>query len=103
MNLFTNFSLIPLQLVSFVGFFAALGGILLGLYYLVQRLMGEIAVPGYASIIVTVLILGGLQMLSLGIIGEYLGRVHLNINKRPQYAIRSIVNSSSCPGEGEIV
>lgn len=95
MNLFTNFSLVPLQVVSITGFVVAIGGILLGLYYLVQRLVGGIAVPGYASIIVAVLVLGGLQMLSLGIIGEYLGRVHLNINKRPQYSIRSTLGLSA--------
>lgn len=92
MNLFTNFSLLPLQIVSVTGFIVAVVGFLLGFYYLLQRLVGGIAVPGYASIIVAVLVLGGLQMLSLGIIGEYLGRVHLNINKRPQYVIREMIN-----------
>jgi len=91
MNLFTNFSLLPLQVVSATGFFVALAGFLLGIYFILQRLLGGIAVPGYASIIVAVLVLGGLQMLSLGIIGEYLGRVHLNINRRPQYSIREIL------------
>ena len=91
MNLFTNFSLLPLQIVSATGFLVAAAGFLLGFYYLLQRLVGGIAVPGYASIIVAVLVLGGLQMLSLGIIGEYLGRVHLNINRRPQYSIREIL------------
>ena len=93
MNLFTNFSLLPLQIVSATGFLVAVAGFLLGFYYLLQRLVGGIAVPGYASIIVAVLVLGGLQMLSLGIIGEYLGRVHLNINKRPQYMIREVINN----------
>ncbi|MGQ9915768.1 MAG: hypothetical protein ACUVQQ_15625, partial [Thermogutta sp.] len=50
-----------------------------------------ITVPGYASIIVAVLVLGGLQMLALGIIGEYLGRVHLNINRKPQYVVRDMI------------
>ncbi|MEM2002747.1 MAG: hypothetical protein QXT77_08895, partial [Candidatus Methanomethylicaceae archaeon] len=91
MNLFTNFSLVPLQVVSVTGFMVAVGGFLLGFYYLLQRLLGGIAVPGWASIMVAVLVLGGLQMLSLGIIGEYLGRIHLNINKRPQYTIREVL------------
>ncbi len=93
MNLFTNFSLLPLQMVSITGFVVAIGGFALGLYYLLQRIVGGIAVPGYASLIVAVLVLGGLQMLSLGIIGEYLGRVHLNMNRKPQYSVREILES----------
>jgi len=88
MNLFTNFSLLPLQIVSATGVVVAFAGLILGLYYFVQKIVGNIAVPGYASLIVAVLILGGLQLLALGIIGEYLGRIHLNINKQPQYTIR---------------
>ena len=94
MNLFTNFSLLPLQIVSAIGVVVAFAGFVLGLYYFVQKIVGNIAVPGYASLIVAVLILGGFQLLALGIIGEYLGRIHLNINKQPQYTIRESLWSS---------
>jgi glycosyltransferase involved in cell wall biosynthesis len=93
MNVFTNFSLLPLQLVSFVGLIAAGGGILLGLFYLISAVLSQIAVPGYASIIVAVLVLGGLQLLSLGMIGEYIGRLHLNVNRKPQYTIRKVLHA----------
>jgi glycosyltransferase involved in cell wall biosynthesis len=92
MNVFTNFSLLPLQLVSFLGIAAALLGMTLGIWYLVAALFAKIQVPGYASIIVAVLVLGGLQLLSLGIIGEYLGRLHLNVNRKPQYTVRSVTS-----------
>src|SRR5262249_14492581 len=59
LNLFTNFSLLPLQAVSALGFLAAAGGFLLGTYYLVLYLFSRIAIAGYASIIVAVLMLGG--------------------------------------------
>ncbi|MGH0033411.1 MAG: glycosyltransferase family 2 protein [Myxococcota bacterium] len=88
LNLLTNFSLIPLQFVSLVGLLAATGGIGLGLVFLVAALTGRMEVPGYASTIVAVLMLGGVQLLALGIMGEYLGRVHLNINRKPQYVER---------------
>ena len=88
LNLFTNFSLLPLQAVSVIGLLAATGGLVTGAYYLVQFLTAKITVPGFASIITAVLILGGVQLLALGMIGEYLGRVHLNINRKPQYTIR---------------
>jgi undecaprenyl-phosphate 4-deoxy-4-formamido-L-arabinose transferase len=101
MNVFTNFSLLPLQLVSFVGLLAATGGIGLGSWYLISAMLSQIAVPGYASTIVAVLVLGGLQLLSLGIIGEYIGRLHLNVNRKPQYTIRQVLGcgeSSSYDG-----
>ena len=63
--------------------------------YAVQALFSNIVVPGYASIIVAVLVLGGLQLLALGVIGEYIGRVHLNINRKPQYSVRQVLGAQS--------
>ncbi len=93
LNVFTNFSLLPLQAASLVGLLAAAAGLLMGLVYLVLWLAGQITVPGYASTIVAILVLGGLQLLGLGILGEYLGRVHLNLNQRPQYTIRQVLSA----------
>ena len=93
LNLFSNFSLLPLQAVSLIGFVVALSGLLTGTYYLWQFLMSNIAVSGYASTIVSILVLGGVQLLSLGMIGEYLGRLHLNVNRKPQYTIRNVCAS----------
>jgi len=91
LNLFTNFSLLPLQVVSALGLCCATGGAMVGFYYLVFFLLGRIEVPGYASTIVAILMLGGCQLLSLGIMGEYLGRLHLNVNRKPQYTERQIL------------
>jgi undecaprenyl-phosphate 4-deoxy-4-formamido-L-arabinose transferase len=91
LNLFTNFSLLPLQVVSALGLFCAAGGTLVGFYYLIFFLLGHIEVPGYASTIVAILMLGGCQLLALGIMGEYLGRLHLNVNRKPQYTERQIL------------
>lgn len=96
MNMFTNFSLLPLQFVSICGLVASAVGMLLGLYYLILALFSQIVVPGYASIIVAVMVMGGLQLFSLGIIGEYIGRLHLNVNRKPQYTIRSRCGAASC-------
>lgn len=89
-NMFTNFSLLPLQLATAVGFFAATGGLLAAGWYLVQSVLSKIEVPGYASIIISVMVLGGLQLLALGMIGEYVGRIHMNLNRKPQYSIRTM-------------
>ena len=93
LNLFSNFSLLPLQAVSLVGFVIAFTGLLAGAYYVLQFLLANIAVSGYASTIVSILVLGGVQLLSLGMIGEYLGRLHLNVNRKPQYTIRNVCAS----------
>jgi hypothetical protein len=61
--------------------------------------MADITVPGFASLIIAILVLGGLQLLSLGMIGEYLGRLHLNVNRKPQYTIREILGSDRFPEE----
>ena len=99
LNLFTNFSLLPLQMASGIGLGAALAGLAAGCYYLLQWLLGNVVVAGYASVIVAVLILGGLQLLALGVIGEYIGRLHLNVNRKPQYTIRKIlIRGGSCHG-----
>lgn len=95
LNLFTNFSLLPLQIVSLAGFLAALLGLATGAYYLVLYFARQIVVPGYVSTIVAVLTLGGLQLLSLGMIGEYVGRLHLNVNRKPQYVVRQIQSGRS--------
>lgn len=94
LNLYTNFSLIPLQIVSGLGFITAASGFLVGVYYLFQFLASNIAVPGFASTIIAILILGGAQLLALGVIGEYLGRLHLNVNRKPQYVIRHMDRSN---------
>jgi glycosyltransferase involved in cell wall biosynthesis len=91
-NLFTNFSLLPLQFVSLCGFMAALAGFAVGAFYVAQYFLANIAVPGFASTIVAVLVLGGIQLLALGIMGEYLGRLHLNVNRKPQYTVRSMLD-----------
>lgn len=90
LNLYTNFSLLPLQIVSALGFTVALSGFGVGVYYLVQYLTAGITVPGFASTIIAILILGGAQLLALGVIGEYLGRLHLNVNRKPQYVVRHV-------------
>lgn len=91
LNLFTNFSLLPLQLVSLLGFLSATCGLLTTLCYLMLYLTHRIGVPGYTSTIIAVMVLGGLQLMSLGIMGEYLGRLHLNVNRKPQYTVRQVL------------
>jgi glycosyltransferase involved in cell wall biosynthesis len=89
-NVVTNFSLYPLQLVSYCGLAVAALGIGLGAYEVLKYFLTGFAVAGYASTIVAILTLGGIQLLSLGMIGEYLGRMHLHLNQKPQYNERRV-------------
>lgn len=94
LNLFTNFSVLPLQIASVAGLVSSCIGLGCGIYYLCLALMSSVTVPGYASIIVAVMVLGGVQLLALGVIGEYVGRLHLNVNRKPQYTIRTMKERS---------
>lgn len=97
-NLLTNFSLLPLQLSTFLGLLSAVVGFGIGAYYIWTALMNRIAVPGYASIITAVLFLGGVQLFAIGIIGEYVGRLHLNVSRKPQYRVRNKLGTRSRDG-----
>lgn len=83
----TNFSILPLRITSFVGLCFAGLGFVLALVLIIQKLTLDRMPIGWSSLIVTVLIVGGVQLLALGMLGEYLGRVLLILNSRPQYVV----------------
>ena len=87
----TGYSIVPLRVASFLGIFFSILGFLFSIWIILQTtLYGD--TPGWASLIVVVLILGGLQLLSLGIIGEYLGKSYLTLNQQPQFSIKKKIN-----------
>ncbi len=88
----TSFSVIPLRLVSVAGIVASCVGFVFAVVILFESIWHPAPVAGWQSLMVTVLILGGVQLLALGVIGEYVGRVLLSINRRPQYVVREGVN-----------
>ena len=88
LNMMTNFSLVPLQMASMLGISLSLFGFILALYFFVKKIIVGVPISGYTSLIISITIFSGVQLLTIGVIGEYLGRVHLNINKKPQYKIR---------------
>jgi polyisoprenyl-phosphate glycosyltransferase len=89
-SFFCNFSMWPLQQIMALGFLSATAGFAVGLFYLILWLSGRITVPGYASTIIAIVTMGGIQLLSLGVMGEYIGRIHMNVNRRPQYRERQV-------------
>jgi undecaprenyl-phosphate 4-deoxy-4-formamido-L-arabinose transferase len=88
----TSFSVTPLRLVSLAGIAASIFGFLMALLVLVRKLMSPDMALGWPSLIITILLLGGMQLLALGVIGEYIGRVLLTFNRQPQYVVRRTLN-----------
>lgn len=86
----TSFSSAPLRLWSYVGAAIAALAFLYALFVITKTIVFGIDVPGYASLLTAILFLGGLQLLSLGILGEYVGRIYAEVKGRPVYLIRSI-------------
>ena len=84
----TSSSTVPLRVWSYLGGLVALFALAYAMFIAVRNLVFGIDVPGYASLIVSVLFLGGLQLLSLGILGEYVGRILTETKQRPLYVIR---------------
>jgi glycosyltransferase involved in cell wall biosynthesis len=84
---FSAFSTLPLRVWSLLGLVIALVSMIYGGWLTLRTLIWGVDVPGYASIIVAVLFLSGIQLISLGVIGEYLGRVFTEVKKRPLYIV----------------
>lgn len=88
MNLMTGFSTLPLQIASVVGFFFTLFGLLVLLFVIGRVVIQGIAFPGFAFQACIIAIFAGAQLFALGIIGEYLARMHFRTMERPAYVIR---------------
>lgn len=92
LNGITSFSTYPLKLASTFGLFVSSIGFLYLIYVIYLALFTNNTVEGWASMMVVVLFLGGVQLLSLGVIGEYVGRINEEVKKRPNYIISEKVN-----------
>jgi len=93
----TSFSDFPLRLVTYMGFLVALVAFIVMMYTLYSKYIMQSAVPGWTSIIISTLFLGGIQLLSIGIIGEYIGRIASNVRNRPLY----FINKNNVSGQDE--
>ena len=88
LNMFTNFSIVPLRISIILGLIFASIGLGLGLYTSIEKLIDPNIPVGFASLFVAISIFGGIQLVMLGMVGEYIGRIFLSLNKKPQYTIR---------------
>ncbi len=99
----TGFSVVPLRMASYVGFFSAAGAFVYALGFLVKTLVVGDSVRGFPTLIVTILLLGGLQLMAMGILGEYLGRLFMESKRRPLYLLdeyrpAACISAAAVPG-----
>lgn len=89
LNGFTAFSVVPLRIATFFGFLCAILGFCGAIWCIVNKFLHPTVPQGYSSIMTAIIFIGGILMLMLGLIGEYVGRTYICLNNAPQYVIRN--------------
>jgi undecaprenyl-phosphate 4-deoxy-4-formamido-L-arabinose transferase len=90
LKLLTGFSVRPLRLITVVGLITSCLSFLAGAFFLLAYLVDSTPVRGWPSLFVSISFIGGIQLVSLGVLGEYMGRTYLRVSDRPQYSIRQV-------------
>lgn len=89
-NGFTAFSIKPLRVATACGGFCATAGFLYGIYTIIKKFLNPLVPMGWSSTMAAMVFIGGMLMLMLGLIGEYIGRIYISLNDAPQYVVREI-------------
>ena len=91
-NGFTAFSIKPLRVATAMGCITACGGFLYGIYTVVKKFVNPNVPVGFSAMMAALVFIGGMIMLMLGLIGEYIGRIYISLNNSPQYVIKECIN-----------
>lgn len=91
-NGFTSFSVKPLRIATMIGGFCAFMGFCYGIYTIIKKFINPGVPMGFSSVMSAIVFIGGMQMLMLGLIGEYIGRIYVCMNNSPQYVIKEVIN-----------
>ncbi|MER1893095.1 glycosyltransferase family 2 protein, partial [Proteus mirabilis] len=90
----TSFSTFPLRMWTYIGLFVGAISFAYGGWMVIDKLLWGNPVPGYPSLLVSILFLGGIQLIGIGVLGEYIGRIYIESKKRPKYLLKS--NKNEC-------
>ena len=83
----TSFSTVPLRMITLLGIFVALGTMVMSVWTITIKLLNDATIPGWASTVLPTYFLGGVQLFSLGVLGEYLGKIYLEVKGRPRFIV----------------
>lgn len=99
MNMFTNFSILPLRISIILGFIFSFIGFIIGIDALIEKIYNPNVPQGYTFIVIIISFYAGIQLIAIGMVGEYLGRIFMAHNKKPQYSIRKSFNEKTADGK----
>ena len=91
-DLITGFSNMPLRFVTYLGFFGAVLGFFLTVFLLYQRFVHDILIEGFILLSAIFAFFAGMQLFSIGILGEYIGRIYLQVKDRPDYIVEQVLD-----------
>ena len=91
---FTSFSTVPLRIWTYLGVFVSFSSFLFAIYIASRVILYGVEEPGYASVMVAVIFLGGLQLIGIGVLGEYLGRTYIESKSRPPFLVRKVYDET---------
>jgi undecaprenyl-phosphate 4-deoxy-4-formamido-L-arabinose transferase len=94
-NGFTAFSILPLRIATVTGVIFAIAGFIYGIYTVIKKFVNPAVPMGFSSLMAAVVFIGGIVMIMLGFIGEYIGRIYISINNSPQYVIRQEIGTDN--------
>lgn len=84
----TSFSTFPLRMWTYIGLFVAGASFIYGAWMIMDKVLFGNSVPGYPSLLVSILFLGGIQLIGIGVLGEYIGRIYVEVKQRPKYILK---------------
>ncbi|MFA0113360.1 glycosyltransferase family 2 protein [Vibrio sp. 10N.261.46.E11] len=90
----TSYSTVPLRAWTYIGISISLSSFVYAIYLVLKTLVFGVDTPGFASIMITVLFIGGIQLIGIGVLGEYLGRTYSEVKNRPVYIVRKTLRSA---------
>lgn len=99
LNMFTNFSILPLRISIILGFIFSIIGFLIGIDAVIEKIYNPNVPQGYTFIVIIISFYAGIQLIAIGMVGEYLGRIFMAHNKKPQFSIRKSFNEKMADGQ----